>query len=67
MVATEGHSGPEIESAVVGSTHRSNGADRPMTGVDILAELEATVPLSVSRTEEMAALRAWAEVRAVAA
>lgn len=67
VAATEGHSGAEIESAVVGATYRAYGAERPLTGGDILAELEATVPLSVSRAEDMAALRAWAEERAVAA
>ncbi len=67
VAATDGHSGAEIESAVVGATYRAFGADRPLTGADILAELEATVPLSVSRAEDMSALRAWAEDRAVAA
>lgn len=67
VAATEGHSGAEIESAVVGATYRAFGAERALAAVDILAELEATVPLSVSRAEDMVSLRAWARERAVAA
>lgn len=64
---TDGFSGAEIEAAVVGALYRAFAADRPLSRVDITAEITATVPLSVSRTEEVVALRAWASARAVAA
>jgi len=67
VLLSEGFSGAEIESAVVGGLYRAYAAERPVGGSDIDAEIEATVPLSVARSEEVAALRAWATDRAVAA
>ncbi len=64
---SDGFSGAEIESAVVGAVYRAFGADRPIAGSDIEAEMAATVPLSISRSEDVLALRAWASDRAVAA
>jgi SpoVK/Ycf46/Vps4 family AAA+-type ATPase len=64
---SEGFSGAEIEAAVVGAMYRAYAAGHPVGGSDIEAELAATVPLSVSRSEDMLALRAWAIDRAVAA
>jgi len=64
---TDGYSGAEIEAAIVGALYRAFGAERSPTGADIAAEIVATVPLSVSRTEDVVALRAWASDRAVAA
>ena len=63
----DGYSGAEIEAAVVGALYRAFGAGRSLTGADITAEIAATVPLSVSRTEDVLALKAWASERAVAA
>lgn len=65
--ASSGYSGAEIEAAVVGARYRAFAAGRDLSGDDVLAEIEATVPLSVSRAEDMLALRAWATERAVAA
>ena len=62
-----GFSGAEIEGAVVGGLYRALAEDRPLTTADVLTEMAATIPLSVSRAEEIAALRAWAQVRTVAA
>jgi SpoVK/Ycf46/Vps4 family AAA+-type ATPase len=67
VAATEGYSGAEIEAAVVGALYRVLAADVPLTTTELLAEVKATVPLSVSRREDVAALRAWATDRAVAA
>ncbi|MDH3539179.1 MAG: AAA family ATPase [Acidimicrobiia bacterium] len=64
---SEGLSGAEIEAAVVGAIYRAFAADRPVAGLDIEAEMTATVPLSVARSEDVLALRAWATHRAVAA
>jgi hypothetical protein len=38
-----------------------------LTTADLAAEADSVVPLSVSRAEEIAALRAWAAERAVPA
>jgi SpoVK/Ycf46/Vps4 family AAA+-type ATPase len=64
---SEGFSGAEIEAAVVGAIYRAFANGRPVAGSDIEAELSATVPLSVARSEDVLALRAWATDRAVAA
>ena len=64
---SDGFSGAEIEAAVVGALYRAFGANRPILGSDIEAEMAATVPLSVARSEDVLALRAWASERAVAA
>ncbi|HYN73482.1 MAG TPA: ATPase, partial [Nakamurella sp.] len=40
---------------------------RELTGDDLLHEIDNTVPLSVTQAEQIAALRAWADIRAVAA
>jgi hypothetical protein len=65
--SSEGYSGAEIESAVVGALYRAFGANRPVVATDIQAELAATVPLSVARAEDVHALRSWAGSRTVAA
>ncbi len=64
---TEGHSGAEIEMSIVGALYRAFAADRDLVQADIEAELEATVALSVTRSEEIARLRRWAQERAVPA
>ncbi|MFQ5948894.1 MAG: AAA family ATPase [Acidimicrobiia bacterium] len=64
---SDGFSGAELEAAVVGALYRAFGDGVELTTEELLAELEGTVPLSVSRAEEVAALRAWAAQRAVTA
>jgi len=64
---SEGFSGAEIEAAVVGALYRAFGAHQTLTTEELAAEVDATVPLSVSRREDVARLRAWASARAVAA
>ncbi|MBI4258952.1 MAG: AAA family ATPase [Actinobacteria bacterium] len=65
--ASEGFSGAEIEAAVVGAMYRAYAASSELTTEEVLAELAATVPLSRSRPDDVARLRAWAADRAVAA
>jgi hypothetical protein len=65
--ATEGFSGAEIEAVVVGALYRAFAASTDLATADLLAETASTVPLSVSRAEEVAALRAWAAERAIPA
>ncbi len=52
---------------MVGALYRAFAASSDLTTADLLAEAAAVVPLSVSRAEEVAALRAWAAERAVPA
>lgn len=65
--AAEGFSGAEVEAAVVGALYRAFAEDRDLANGDVLRELRGTVPLSRSRPEDVAALRAWAGGRAVPA
>ena len=68
MAATEGFSGAEIEQVVISACFDAfderRRADRATT---CCAEIANTVPLAVTQAEQIAALRAWADVRAVAA
>jgi SpoVK/Ycf46/Vps4 family AAA+-type ATPase len=63
--ASEGCSGAEIEAAVVGALYRAYAAGTDLTTEEVLEELRSTVPLSRTRAEDVAALRAWAAHRAV--
>jgi SpoVK/Ycf46/Vps4 family AAA+-type ATPase len=79
--AAKGFSGAEIESAVQGAMYAAfsrNGAGpvspnsrqqelgtHELTTDDLLVALSSTVPLSITRAEEIAELRAWAKERAV--
>lgn len=65
--ATEGFSGAEIEAAIVAALYRAYAAGREVTTEDVLAEVRTTSPLSVTRAEDVAAIRAWAQGRAVPA
>jgi SpoVK/Ycf46/Vps4 family AAA+-type ATPase len=74
--AAKGFSGAEIESAVQtglylafsrdGASPVSPSAGKPeLTTEGLLTALSSTVPLSITRAEEIADLRAWAKDRAV--
>lgn len=65
--AADGFSGAEIEASVVGALYRAYAAGGELTTTEILDELAATVPLSRTRVEDVARLRAWAASRAVPA
>jgi len=65
--ATEGFSGAEIEQVVIAACFDAFNERRFLTAADLLAEIDKTVPLSVTQAEQIAALRAWADIRAVAA
>ncbi len=65
VTAADGFSGAEIEQAVVASLLGALQAGAPLTTEMLVAELGATVPLSVSRAEDVAALRASAQGRFV--
>ncbi len=63
--ACDGFSGAEIEQAVVASLYRTLYEKRPLDTSLLGSMLKATVPLSVSRREDIAALRAYASGRFV--
>lgn len=63
---TQGFSGAEIEQAVVAGLYRALHLDMPLNTALLQAEIKATVPLSVSRREEVGALRQMAKDRFVA-
>ena len=61
--ATEGFSGAEIEQAVISALYRALHAKAPLTTEGVLAAVASTVPLSVSRREDVQRLRAFSEGR----
>lgn len=65
LAASEGFSGAEIEQAVVTSLYRALHEGRPLDAELLEAELNATVPLSVSRMEDVARLRSLGRERFV--
>ena len=65
--ATAGFSGAEIESVIVSGLYAAYSANQPLTTDVLLREAAETVPLSVLRAEDIAALRTWARGRAVRA
>jgi ATP-dependent 26S proteasome regulatory subunit len=63
--AAKGFSGAEIESAVQTALYAAFARKQELSNEDLLSALASTVPLSITRAEEIAELRAWAENRAV--
>jgi SpoVK/Ycf46/Vps4 family AAA+-type ATPase len=62
--ACEGFSGAEIEQVLIAAMYESFAQHREFTQLDILAATKATQPLSRTMTEQVAALREWAQQRA---
>jgi hypothetical protein len=63
--AAKGFSGAEIESAVQTALYAAFACKQELSTEDLLTALSSTVPLSITRAEEIAQLRAWAKDRAV--
>jgi AAA+ superfamily predicted ATPase len=63
--ASEGFSGAEIEQTVVNGLYRSLHNKAALTSASLADELRQTVPLSVSRREDIARLREFARGRFV--
>ena len=63
--AAKGFSGAEIESAVQGAMYAAFSHKQELSSEDLLTALSSTVPLSVTRAEEIVTLRDWAKDRAV--
>lgn len=64
---TAGFSGSEIEEVVVSALYTAFSAGTSLDTDAIAAEISATRPLSVTMSEKIAAMRQWAEGRAVRA
>jgi SpoVK/Ycf46/Vps4 family AAA+-type ATPase len=65
--ASEGFSGAEIEQAIVSALYTAFSQKQPLSTDILLNEVRSTQPLSVTRAEEVAAIREWAKSRAVLA
>jgi hypothetical protein len=64
---SEGYSGAEIEQSVIAALYDAFDSGREVSTPDVMQNLKAMVPLSVTMQEEVAALREWASTRARAA
>jgi len=61
--ATSGFSGAEIEQCVISALYRSLRSKTPLTTNSIVQSIQSTVPLSVTRREDIDALRESAQGR----
>ena len=66
-MASDGFSGAEIEQVIVAGLYTAFSQKQQLTTEILVAEIQATQPLSVTRAEEITAIRNWAKSRAVAA
>lgn len=66
-VCSDGFTGAELEQAVVAARYQVLEEGGPVTTETLRHCIDSTVPLAVTRSEEIAALRSWAEGRTVPA
>jgi ATP-dependent 26S proteasome regulatory subunit len=64
---SEGFSGAEIEQAIVAGLYTAFSQKQQLTTEILIAEIRGTQPLSVTRAEDIQAIRDWAKNRAVPA
>ena len=62
--ASDGFSGAEIEQGLIAAMYEAFAQHRELTQLDVLAAIKATQPLSRTMTEQVTALREWAQQRA---
>jgi SpoVK/Ycf46/Vps4 family AAA+-type ATPase len=67
VAVSENYSGAEIEQAVIVALYEAFAERRPATPADLSQAIVNMIPLAVTQAEEVQAIRAWAEVRAVRA
>jgi SpoVK/Ycf46/Vps4 family AAA+-type ATPase len=65
--AAKGYSGAEIDAAVQGALYAAYSEKNVLATQTLIDALAQTVPLSVTRAEEIGELRDWAKTRAVPA
>jgi ATP-dependent 26S proteasome regulatory subunit len=64
---TNGFSGAEIEQVIVAGLYTAFSQKQQLTTEVLLLEVQATQPLSITRAEEVDAIRRWAKTRAAPA
>jgi SpoVK/Ycf46/Vps4 family AAA+-type ATPase len=67
VTVSENYSGAEIEQAVIVALYEAFAGRRKVTVGDLTQAITNMIPLAVTQAEEVQAIRAWAEVRAVRA
>jgi len=65
--SSEGFSGAEIEQAIVAGLYTAFSQKQQLSTDILVAEIQGTRPLSVTRAEDIQAIRDWAKTRAVPA
>ncbi len=65
VAASDGFSGAEIEQAVIAALYNCLHGQRPLDNGELLKAISETVPLSVSRREDVTGLRDYAKDRFV--
>jgi SpoVK/Ycf46/Vps4 family AAA+-type ATPase len=65
--ASDGFSGAEIEQSIASGLYTAFAAKQQLSTDILLNELKSTQPLSVTRSEDITAIREWARTRAVSA
>jgi SpoVK/Ycf46/Vps4 family AAA+-type ATPase len=65
--SSDGFSGAEIEQAIIAALYTAFSVKQQLTTEILIAEIQGTRPLSVTRAEEVQAIREWAKTRAVPA
>jgi SpoVK/Ycf46/Vps4 family AAA+-type ATPase len=65
--ASRGFSGAEIEQSIASALYTAFGKKQELNTEILLGEIRGTQPLSVTRAEDVQAIREWARSRAVAA
>lgn len=65
--ATEGFGGSEIEQVVISALFEAFAEDRTLDESDLFKTINNTVPLSTTQSEQILAIREWANERAVSA
>ncbi len=61
---SHGFSGAEIEQVVISGLYDAFEHGRPLTTEDLVKSVQATIPLSQTMAEHIAALREWSKTRA---
>jgi hypothetical protein len=65
--ASDGFSGAEIEQVIAAGLYTAFSQKQQLSTEILLAEIQSTRPLSVTRAEEITSIRNWAKSRAVPA
>ncbi len=63
--ATDGFSGSEIEQAIISALYRALYLQKPLDTVILIQAIDAIIPLSISRKEDLQRLRTFARERFV--